>query len=693
MAGQSRVARFSIYSFDFVTLELRRKSQKIPLQEQSARVLAILLTPPGRLVTREQLREQLWPDVASFDYEHAINKAISQIRKTLGDDPRSKRFIETVPRQGYRFCAGVLAEPLPAPAPPSQGLEPVAPATPTALSLDVFHPEESAESGDPSLAGYTVPNQLQYSPAAETFPTPAHRPKLATRVRFASLAACLCLLSILGLLWVRHHWYHDGVAVAGNPIRIGIVPFETDNDAAKSIAENLRFDLSDSLGQVPGLQVGAAHSFTSAPRDNASMRAFAATAGLDVVLLGRLEVSGQDCVLHFEVVRATDNSHIASLSFAGNVGQLHSLRDRVQYAVYTTLGGRPGNLLHIPKRSATPEAYEAYLDGRHYLQVRTDESLNHAMARFQRAAELDPKFAGAFAGMANIYLIFADRGEDLAGFDMAKRLANKAISLDPGSAQAHAILGCILQSQDWNSVSAERELRLAVDLDSEEAVYHIWLATLLSIEGKAGESLQQITFAEQDDPFWPPVYQAAAFVATNAGMSALMLASAKKMVELTPQWPIAADQNAWAFWYAKRYPEAIAEWQRMAQLADDPDRVRSEEQGRRAFEKSGTAAYARIRLEALNSRSGHSYHDKTMEQAEWHMYAEEPNSAMDVLASMVARHNPAAITMAVDPAFAPLHSNPQFASLLQRIGLSSVEAKNQPSSEQGVKGLMASLKH
>ncbi|MFC6647140.1 winged helix-turn-helix domain-containing protein [Granulicella cerasi] len=669
----SRIVTFSIYSLDLESLEFRRKGNKFPLQEQSARVLAILLTPPGRLVTREQLRQQLWSDVAFFDYEHAINKAISQIRKALGDDSRSSRFIETVPRHGYRFCAEVRTEPAVA----VTTLTFQVASEPAKADLSgIATPASSV--GPAGVLGETVPDQARPERGDDKPPSLVQTRNIPSNYwKYTSLGTILCILVLTTAFYVRHRWYHEVTASVTNPVRVAMVPFETNNDDAKAVAENLRYDLSDSLGQVPGLEVRAAHSFTSAPRDNASMMALASTADLDAILLGRLEVHGQECLLHVEVVRANDNSHIAALSFAGDIRQLHTLRDRVQYAVYTTLGGKPGALLRVQRRTANPEAYEAYLDGRHYLQARTDNSLNRAMALFQRAAELDPKFAGSFAGMANVYLIFADRGEIPNGFDMAKHLANKALSLDQSSAQAHAILGCVSQSQDWDSVTAERELRLAVDLDSGEAGYHIWLATLLSIEGKASESLQQIKLAERDDPFWPPVYQAAAFVAANAGKNALMLTAARKMVELTPQWPIAADQQAWALWYAKRYSEAIAEWQRMAHLANDPDRIALEKAGQQAFAKSGSTAYSKVRLAGLNTKSGHNYHDKTMEQAEWDMYAQEPDRAMDVLSSMVGRHDPASITMAVDPAFTPLHSDPRFVGLLQHVGLPVVAVNAQ----------------
>ena len=105
----SRIVRFGLFELDLVTGELRKKGVKVSLQEQPFQVLAMLVAAPGELVTREALRQRLWPDTVFVDFEHGLNKAVAKIRTALGDLAQSPRFVETLERRGYRFIAPVEA--------------------------------------------------------------------------------------------------------------------------------------------------------------------------------------------------------------------------------------------------------------------------------------------------------------------------------------------------------------------------------------------------------------------------------------------------------------------------------------------------------------------------------------------------------------------------------------------------------
>src|SRR5579864_506191 len=102
-----RVARFGVFELDLRSHELRKKGLRIKLQEQPCHILAILLDHPGELVTREELRDALWPSDTFVDFNHSLNSAIMRLREVLGDSSENPRFIETVARRGYRFIAPV----------------------------------------------------------------------------------------------------------------------------------------------------------------------------------------------------------------------------------------------------------------------------------------------------------------------------------------------------------------------------------------------------------------------------------------------------------------------------------------------------------------------------------------------------------------------------------------------------------
>ena len=105
--ARPRLLRFSVFEVDLRTGELRKQGLKVKLQGQPFQVLAMLLERPGELVTREEIREKLWPGDTFIDFEHSVNNSIKRVREALGDDAAAPRFIETLPRHGYRFIAPV----------------------------------------------------------------------------------------------------------------------------------------------------------------------------------------------------------------------------------------------------------------------------------------------------------------------------------------------------------------------------------------------------------------------------------------------------------------------------------------------------------------------------------------------------------------------------------------------------------
>jgi DNA-binding winged helix-turn-helix (wHTH) protein len=107
MAGAMRFVRFGAFEADLDTCELRRAGQRVELQELPFRILAALLERPGELVSRDDLRASAWPAGVHVDFEHGLNKAVNKIRVALGDDPERPRYVETLPRRGYRFIAPV----------------------------------------------------------------------------------------------------------------------------------------------------------------------------------------------------------------------------------------------------------------------------------------------------------------------------------------------------------------------------------------------------------------------------------------------------------------------------------------------------------------------------------------------------------------------------------------------------------
>jgi DNA-binding winged helix-turn-helix (wHTH) protein/TolB-like protein len=643
------MVNFSLFSFDLESGELHLRGRRVRLSSQNAKVLAMLIEARGRPVDREQISKGLWPGVAFIDYEHAINKAISQLRSTLLDDPRQPRYIETLPRKGYRFIAEIR-----------QPLE-AATALPPASEID------------------------PPAPIAELSPSPlAHRPR-RRKTRLLAFGSLLALLLLPIAAFLGWRWQHLRSATPRQTISIGIPPMESNSAAAAALAERFRMDLSDALAVVPEIKVQAFHSFSSSPRDSNFINALAQQQKTDVLLLGSFSEQNGNFQVNLELVSKADFSHLSSLRYEGTPQQLRSIRNRLLQDLFARLKLAPG-VEHTAHDAPTEAAYQDYFAGRHLLDERTNEAINQAIVSFKRALEHNASFSLGYSGLSSAYLLLADRDAFASGYSMARNLALQALQLDQNNAEAHAILGCLSMSQDWNPSTAEQELRRAVALDPDEAIYHLWLASLLNAQARFPDALDQISLARQNDPFWPPVYQTEVMVAGNAGLYSRAISAAQTLVRLTPTWTYAQDELAWAYWYAGQPDQAATAWLRLAELNSDVAGLRLAEEGQKILRTKGTTVYALWRLQHLASLPDSGYHAHTLQQAEWQAYARNLPATLAAVKAMVHNHDPAVIQVGVDPAFKTYRSSDAFMQVYSSYGIQTPQmgplAGNQPAQNQ-----------
>lgn len=632
------VVNFSLFSFAPESGELEFRGRRLPLSSQNAKVLAILIEARGQLVSREEISRRLWPGMSFVDYEHAINKAISQLRSTLRDDPRQPRFIETLPRKGYRFIAEIRQ--------PSEAASEPEPA-----------PELAVET---ALEPYIPAGPADVSAA---FPVPELRnEKSRTLPLIAALVALLLLVaSALGWRWQRRGEVRQGT------ISIGIPPMESNSPAAAASAERFRLDLSDALAVVPEVKVQTFHSFTASPRDSNVINTLAQQHKVDVLLLGSFSEAGGRSQINVEVVREADFSHLTSLHYEGTPQQMRSIRERLLQDLFARLK-LPTFGEHPAHSASSGAAYQVYFAGRHQLEERTNEAINQAIVDFKRSLEIDSNFSLGYSGLSSAYLLLADRDVFADGYPMARNLAQHALLLDDTNAEAHAILGCVAMAQDLNRNAAEQELRRAVALDPDEAIYHLWLASLLNAEAKFPEAIEQISIARDDDPFWPPVYQTEVMVAGNAGLYPRAISAAQTLTSLTPTWIYAQDELAWAYWYAGQPDQATATWLRLAELNSEAEGVRLAQEGQNIEHTKGITTYARWRLQHLGSLPDSGYHARTLQQAEWQAYAGNREATLEVVKAMVRNHDPTIIQVGVDPAFKAYRSSGAFVEMYPGYG-------------------------
>jgi len=655
--AEPRLLSFLDFKFDPASGDLFRGQKRLRMPRQTCALLSILLERSGTVVSRTELQGLLWPSGEFLDYEQAINRAITDLRSILRDSPKNPRYIETVHKRGYRFLPEVSPVAV-APDPPQELTRP----EPDRLADEPSQQESLLLSSAP--AEIVVPEAEQKCAVASS--SQGRMPRWA-------LWAAMVFIAAVAVIAVGLRKRSSVPAAPGEVPYLGIAPFQTEGAGAEEIAESFRLDLADALAQLPVIQIRATNSLKKIAYDDNSIRESSQQLHLDLLLLGKLRVKDNLCTVQFELVRGRDSVHLASFQYNSSKETLASVRDKLQRDLFLSLRNENRSVQSVRGSTEDPEAYSEYLQARELAKVRDPGSLNQALAHYDRALQRDPNFAEAYAGMATsqLALRYFDVSKAAEHQNRAQQLARRALQLDPQLAEPHGVLGEVAYRSIWDFHQGESELRHAVELEPYKAINHIWLATLLADEGRFREAQVEVDSAIADDPGWPAVYSIATFVAGVAHDDNRMLAAVKKYLELVPDSSYSHDQLAWAYFSAKRYDEALAEWARMAELDKDASRIALEARGREAYRQGGIAAYAVVRLDAISQRSVETArHANDFIPAEWYAFAGRRDEAIAALQAIVANHDREAVQLAVNPMFDNLHSDPRFQSLLHQVGLS-----------------------
>ena len=661
--GKLELVSFLDFKFDLSSGDLLRGGKRLRIPKQTSRLLGIFLERPGTVVTRAELQQLLWPEGEFLDHEHAINRVVTDLRAVFRDNPKNPKYIETVHKRGYRFLPQIAVIPVTVRNPaPSAKANPL----PQELAVDAAGME--TPSVEPSSA-FRLPVSENQQQTITILP-PLHtskRPLQRYRWLFGGGVALLVVTALAVGLY-RHR--HPPAVAETNVVSLGIAPFEAEGPGAEEMGESFRLDLADALAQLPVVQIRAMNSLNDISRDDNGIRSISEKLHLDMLLLGKFRVQGDRCVVQFELVRGRDSLHLASFQYEGSKDELADIRDKLQRDIFLNLQGKGKSMQSIHGSTNDPQAYGEYLQGRELTRLRDPTALHQALSHYQTAILRDPKFAGAYAGMAATHLALRYFSDAVDHQNAAKQLAQQALQLDPQLAEAHGVLGDVALRSAGDFALGERELRRAIELDPHKSTYHAWLASLLVYQGRFEEAMSEIDRAVADDPLWPLVYSMATYVAGMAHDNNRAIAFAQKYLSLVPDSPESHNQLGWAYFCAKRYDEALTEWGRMAEMDKDPARIALEERGREAYRRGGVEAYALVRLQAIEQHAPETTrHPNDFDPAEWYAFTGQRDKAIAALQRVVTEHDGAAVLLAVNPMLDNLHDDPRFQALLQQVGL------------------------
>jgi TolB-like protein/DNA-binding winged helix-turn-helix (wHTH) protein/Flp pilus assembly protein TadD len=496
-SSPSRRFAFGAFEADAESGQLRKNGLKMRLDHKALQVLVALLERPGEVVSREELRHRLWTEDVFVDFERNLNNAVNRLREVLGDSASSPRFIETVPRKGYRFIGAVeLVGPAPAP---------------------------------PALAPDVEP------PSATGMPDPLP-PRPAFRVSGRLIGATLGVLLLAAAFAV-----YLAMTPRGSPSyrSIVVLPFDGgggDPEATAYLAFAISDSLTTELSRLDGLTVVSTTSARRYKEGGQPLTSIAQALNVDAVVEGSVFQDGERLQLTVQLIDGATDRHIWAQTYQRQRTNLVALLHEVTQTIAEEIHLRvtPQDEVRLASRpTVDPDVQEAFLQGQYYLSKGTEPDRTLARGFFERALTLDPDHAPSHSGLANAYLLSDDEPPEVT-LPLARTHAARALEIDDAVSEAHASLGFIRYYGDWDWVGAERALRTAIDLDPSNIRAVRWYARVIGATGRTDEALAHIRRAVQLDPVSIVTLDSAAAEEFRARQHDRSLEIARRIVALDP---------------------------------------------------------------------------------------------------------------------------------------------------------------
>jgi len=631
------IVRFGTFEVSLQSGEVRKAGVRIRVQQQPMKLLEFLLERPGEVVTREELRSRVWPDESFGDFDQAVNIAIAKLRSALGDSADNPRYIETLPKRGYRFIAEV-----------------------SVIEVEGRTKRPEPAAGELPIAAPTHP------PGAEL--AVAYKRRLRPK---REIIAALALILILGTfaVWLFRSRSHTPTGIRS----LVVLPLDNLSGEASQdyFADGMTDELITDLAHISALRVISRTSAMVYKGARKPLPQIARELNVDAVVEGTVLRSGDQVRITAQLIQAADDKHLWAESYEGNVRDTLALQNKVAAAIAEQIRIKlnPQEQAALKNvKLVNPEAYESYLKGRFFWNKRTANGLKVALAYFNQAIEEDPKYAQAYSGLADTYALLGDWQYAVMtpkeALPKAKAAAMKALELDDSLSEAHNSLAFCLEGFDWDFGSAEKEFRRAIELNPGYATAHHWYSWHLSLVGRNSEAIAEMRKAENLDPLSLIINADLAELLLIAHLPDESIQQSRKTLEMDANFALAHNQMGQGYLEKRMFGEAIAEIQRAIQLSGGSPTFTANLA--RAYAASGQKAAAMEQLSDLKKRSA-SGDPHSSELAVIYAALGNNDQAMNWLEkSYEERFNPGVL---LRPGFDPLRSDPRFQELVRRIGL------------------------
>jgi TolB-like protein/DNA-binding winged helix-turn-helix (wHTH) protein/Tfp pilus assembly protein PilF len=601
----ARAYQFGAFTVDARTGELTHDGRRTTLRDQSLQLLLALLEQPGELVTREALAARLWSTTTFVDVDRGLNKAINHLREVLGDSAEQPRFVETLPRKGYRFIAPVT---------------------------------RSDEATTTALPAGTLP--------------------AARRLRWAPLS--IVITAALGIAigaslgetrrWVARRW-----ATAPQISALAVMPLEnlSRDPEQQYFADGLTDALITDLAKAGTVRVVSRTSVTRYLGTRKNIREIGRELNVDAVVEGTVQYAGNRVRVTAQLIQVSTDMHLWADAYERDVSEILDLQRALATDIARRINGVVKPLDRLP--TVNPEAYGLYLKGRYAFYQYTSLGWQQAIDHFNRAVETDPSFALAYAGLADAYIVAGAYGSipTEEALTRGKAAAARALALDDALASAHYALATAHTWYDWDWAGAEAEFRRGLELNPNDAMGRNWHGGYLSLLGRHDEAIAEHERARQLDPL---------SLIVNANLTRALywarrydeaIAQARATLELDRGFGVALFWLEGALRHKGLIQEAVA-------LRQAVDREQADAIAR-TFERSGFTALLR--------ECGESYRKSNLLETAARCYAQadQKDMAIALLQECFEHRCSDIVGLNVEPDFDGLRDDPRFQVLARKV--------------------------
>jgi len=637
-------ALFGAFELDLSTGELRSTeapdpNNKVILREQVFQVLRMLLEREGKIVTREEIKGRLWPNDTVVDFDHSINVTIKSLRSALGDSADNPRYIETLARRGYRLMPAI---------------EYVQSAPGTALDKGWGRRDQSAAEISENTARVqgSVQEQLQH-------PTKPHRWK--------TVAALASVVILVGAGYIS--WRHFPSTPLPGKTMLAVLPFEnlTGDPNKEYLADGLTEEMISQLGRLNPEQLGviARTSVMGYKHKDVRLDQIGRDLSVQYVLENSLRESGDHLRLTAQLIQLKDQTHLWSQDYDYAAKDTLNVEDEVANAVAREIRVRLTSQQQedlARSHPVNPEAFDAFLQGYRFFQGSTDKDADTAAKYFERATQVDPSYALAWAYLSRARNWQANEG--LIPMEEGRRLAREAVeralSLNPNLAEAHTQMGRIKQAVDYDWVGANASYQRAVTLEPGNPEY-LGVAALAAAQfGRFDDALQLAHRAVDLDPLNAGSWERLAESEFFMGRLDQSAADSKKALEVDPD-----------FWASPLMLTRVYLLQGLPQ-----DALREIERSQYALYRAHLYALTYYALgrkkesDAALSELITKYHgSNAFEIATIYAFRNQTDEAFEWLDRAYAQRDPSMMATKVEPLLKSLHGDPRYTALLRKLNL------------------------